>query len=81
MSAQYVEALKRAILGGLLTAMATALAFYQQTGYGNEHRVEEAVVTALVTFFTYVIARGGIEGAVDTGRNDRGDVIASDVTP
>lgn len=81
MSAQYVEALKRAVLGGLLTALATGLAFYQQAGYGNANRIEEAIVTALVTFFTYVIARGGIEGAVDTGRNDRGDVIPSDVTP
>lgn len=79
MSAQFGEALKRALLGGLLTGLLTFFTVLQQTAADDPARLEKAAVAGAIALLGVVIARGGFEGAIDTGRADRGDVIPSDV--
>lgn len=74
MTPQISEALKRAVIGGIVTAGATFFTT-MQTGKGWE----EAAIAAGAAFFAYVVVRGGFEGSFDAGRAQRGDVIASDV--
>lgn len=74
MSAQITEALKRAVVGGLVTAGLTFFTTLQTTD-----NLRDASIAAGAAFFGYIVIRGGFEGGIDSGRADRGDVIASDV--
>lgn len=74
MSEQLGEALKRAVLGAIVTAGAT---FFGAMQTGKQW--EEAAVAAGAAAFTYILVRGGFEGQFDANRAERGDVIPSDV--
>lgn len=66
MSDQYKVALVRAILTCLATGALTCLTTYQVTGQWTP-----ALVAGGVALCTVVLARFGVEGAVDTARAAR----------
>ncbi len=74
MSSQLVEALKRALIGAFVTAGAT---FFTALQSGASDR--DAAISAGAGFFTYIVVRGGFEGQFDAVRQERGDIIPSDV--
>lgn len=79
MSEQMGAALKRALLGAILTLALTFLGTLQVTDFDNPNRVEIASVAAGVAFCTYMLSRGLGEGGYDTNRQVNGNVKASDV--
>lgn len=74
MSAQFTEAFKRVIFGGVFVGALTVLTTYQM-----EADWKRGLVAGGNSLMGYVIARSGFEGGIDTGRTQRGDVIPSDV--
>lgn len=74
MSEQFTEAFKRALFGGFFVGLLSVLTSWQVDPDWNRSLVNGGVV-----FLGYVIARGGFEGGLDTGRAERGDRIPSDV--
>ena len=61
MSTELQTALVRAAYGGLLTGLAAGLAAYTQTS-----QVKVAALAAGTALVAYLLARGGVEGYVDT---------------
>ena len=61
MSDQLKTALIRGAIGGLIVAGAT---FFTLASQGQSLKL--AGIAAGASFFTYVVTRGGIEGAIDT---------------
>ena len=61
MSDQFKVAVERALYGGVLTGAAAGLAAYSQTGH-----VKPSALAAGTALVAYLLARGGVEGYVDT---------------
>ena len=61
MSNQFQVAVVRAAYGGVLTGLAAGLAAYSQT-----NQVKTATLAAATALVAYLLARGGVEGYVDT---------------
>lgn len=80
MSDQFAEALKRAFGGGFIVGL---MMFFTglQVDVRTRDTFEDAAIAGCVALLGYVIARGGIEGWIDTNRQKNGNVIPADVTP
>lgn len=87
MSEQTKTAVIRAVYGAILTAIVVGVGLMQTTDPTDSRRMEVVVVGMVGAAASYLVARGGIEGAVDTARasavrSGTGEPIASDiVTP
>lgn len=79
MSEQVRVAMIRAAVGGLLTGLLVLLTTLQTTAADDPTRLEKALIAGGVALLTYVITRGGFEGAMDQGRAERAEIQPSDV--
>jgi hypothetical protein len=78
-SDQFSEAFKRAFGGGFIVGL---MMFFTslQVDVRTRDTFEDAAIAGAVALLGYVIARGGIEGWIDTNRQKNGDMIPADVT-
>lgn len=75
MSPQLKAALVRALIGATISFGLTFFTALQ----GADASVGKSAITAAVSAFTYLAARGAAEGFYDTGRQANGNVKAGDV--
>ncbi len=68
MTKQLQAATIRALYGSILTAGLTILTTYQMAGPIGTDRWETSFVAGGVAFFGYMLARGAVEGIIDSNR-------------
>jgi hypothetical protein len=78
MSNQFQEAFKRAFWGGLLIGLGIFFTSLQ-VEVRTRDTVEDAAIAGVVALITYITFRGGVEGWIDTQRNQNGNIIPADV--